>query len=215
MGDMPLINFNPIHAGKRLFDVLFSLIVLIVLTPVLIFIAIAIKLEDMGPVFYGHRRITASGKEFNCWKFRTMCNDADKKLEEILSTNPQAKKEWELSFKLKNDPRITWVGKILRKTSFDELPQFFNVLVGDMSVVGARPIVVKEMDDYYKECAGIYCSIKPGITGPWQVGKRSDVEDYDQRIKLDTQYIMNPSFWLDLKIIFKTVICMVSGKGAY
>jgi lipopolysaccharide/colanic/teichoic acid biosynthesis glycosyltransferase len=116
---------------------------------------------------------------------------------------------------MKKDPRVTWIGKILRKTSLDELPQFLNVLKGDVSVVGARPIVGRELCDYYGENGGIYCSIKPGITGIWQVGRRSDTCDYQERVDLDTWYILNHSFWLDLKIIFKTIGVMFTRKGAY
>jgi lipopolysaccharide/colanic/teichoic acid biosynthesis glycosyltransferase len=116
---------------------------------------------------------------------------------------------------LKKDPRITRVGRFLRRTSLDEFPQFYNVLKGDMSVVGARPIVGHELQDFYKESAGRYCSMKPGITGPWQVGRRSDVGDYSERVELDDWYILNYSLWNDLKIIGKTIISMIKGNGAY
>jgi len=116
---------------------------------------------------------------------------------------------------LKNDLRITWIGKLLRKTSLDELPQFLNVLKGEMSVVGARPIVHKELSEYYCENGGVYCSIKPGITGIWQVSKRSDTTNYQERVDLDTWYILNHNLWLDLKIIFKTIGRMITQKGAY
>ena len=174
-----------------------------------------IKLSDWGPVFYGHRRITVFGKEFRCLKFRTMRVDADQKLAEILENDPEACREWVQTFKLKKDPRVTWLGRILRKTSLDELPQFINVLCGEMSVVGARPIVQKEFCDYYKENGGIYCSIKPGITGPWQIGQRSDTEDYQERVALDTWYALNRNIWLDIKIIAQTVVKVLSGSGAY
>ena len=215
LGDMILLNFNPDTRWKRAFDIIFSLFAIIMILPALVIIAFLVKIEDGGPVFYGHRRITAAGNEFKCWKFRTMFVNADKKLAEILARDPAAREEWEKTFKLKNDPRVSRIGKFLRKTSLDELPQFFNVLAGEMSVVGARPIVEKELSDYYKEHGGIYCSMKPGITGPWQVGKRSDTEDYTERIQLDTWYIQNYSFLLDLKIIIKTVTSILHGKGAY
>ena len=125
------------------------------------------------------------------------------------------KKNGKKTFKLKNDPRITPIGKFLRKTSLDELPQFFNVLKGDMSVVGPRPVVEEELRKYYRDKAKLYMSVKPGITGYWQVEGRSDVEDYEERVKMDEWYIKNQSFWLDLKIIFKTVKVMLTGKGAY
>jgi len=215
LGEMLLINFNPAIQWKRYFDILFSLLAIIFSFPMTLAIAVLIKLEDGGPVFYGHKRITMAGKEFKCLKFRTMFVDADKKLEEILRADPNAREEWARSFKLKNDPRLTRIGRFLRKTSLDELPQFINVLKGEMSVVGARPIVEKELFDYYKENGGLYCSMKPGITGLWQVGKRNDVDDYGERVQLDTWYVQNHSLWLDIKIIFKTVNAVFHGKGAY
>jgi lipopolysaccharide/colanic/teichoic acid biosynthesis glycosyltransferase len=181
----------------------------------MLFIALLIKLSDGGPVFYRHKRITAAGKTFNCLKFRTMKVGADRELKKILDENEELKKEWEQHFKLKNDPRITPVGRFLRRTSLDEFPQFINVLRGDMSVVGARPIVGDELNDFYKESAGRYCSMKPGITGPWQVGRRSDVDEYGERVRMDDWYILNYSLWTDIKIIAKTVYCMVKGNGAY
>jgi exopolysaccharide biosynthesis polyprenyl glycosylphosphotransferase len=215
LGDVLILDFNPESDGMRVFDILFSLFVIAFTLPLTLVIALVIKLQDGGPVFYGHRRITIAGKEFFCLKFRTMHVDADKKLKQILENDPEARKEWEQTFKLKNDPRVTWVGRILRKTSLDELPQFINVLRGEMSVVGARPIVSRELADYYKENAGIYCSVKPGVTGIWQVSKRSDTENYDERVELDTWYALNRDFLLDLKIICKTVGCVFRGKGAY
>jgi lipopolysaccharide/colanic/teichoic acid biosynthesis glycosyltransferase len=143
-----------------------------------------------------------------------MCVDADKRLEDILNNDSAAQQEWERTFKLKHDPRITWIGRFLRKTSLDELPQFLNVLRGEMSVVGARPIVQRELCDYYKENGGIYCSIKPGITGIWQVSRRRNSKDYQERIKMDVWYAINRNFWLDLKIIFLTVPCMIRRDGA-
>ncbi|QCQ20846.1 sugar transferase [Desulfoglaeba alkanexedens] len=215
LGSMMLLDFNPESGRKRLFDVAFSLLVILCSLPLTLPIALLIKLNDGGPVFYGHRRITVSGREFNCLKFRTMCVDADRKLAEILERDPAARREWAQTFKLKNDPRVTWLGRFLRKTSLDELPQFINVLRGEMSVVGARPIVHKELCEYYRENGGIYCSIKPGITGPWQIGKRSDTEDYQERVELDTWYAVNRNFWLDLKIICLTVVKVLRGSGAY
>jgi len=213
-GDLLLLNFNPEFRLKRYFDVVFSLLVLLSTLPLTLVIALLIKLQDGGPVFYGQRRVTAAGKRFRCLKFRTMCVDAEKMLKDILERDPEAKAEWEKSYKLKNDPRVTWIGRFLRKTSLDELPQFINVLKGEMSVVGARPIVGQELKQYYKENGGLYCSIKPGITGPWQVRMRSETKNYQDRVDLDTWYVLNHSMWMDLKIIFKTVWAMFSGKGA-
>jgi lipopolysaccharide/colanic/teichoic acid biosynthesis glycosyltransferase len=159
--------------------------------------------------------VTAGGKEFRCWKFRTMVPDAEKRLQKILDSDPEAAGEWQKGFKLKDDQRITKIGRFLRKASLDELPQFFNVLKGDMSIVGARPVVSKELYDYYHEEAGLYCSIKPGITGLWQVGKRNDIVDYGERVKADIWYIQHLSPWMDLKIIAKTAWRVIRPNGAY
>lgn len=215
LGSLLILNFNPNTEWKRGFDLIFSTAVLVCTLPLTLIIAIAVKLSDGGPVFYKHSRITAAGKSFDCLKFRTMRVGADKELKSLLAKNPAMKREWEQSYKLKNDPRITTIGKFLRHTSLDEFPQFINVIRGDMSVVGARPIVGKELNGFYKESAGRYCSMKPGITGPWQVGRRSNVEAYEERIQLDDWYILNYSLWTDIKIIIKTVAAMFSGKGAY
>ncbi|MBN1226264.1 MAG: sugar transferase [Deltaproteobacteria bacterium] len=215
LGEVMLIAFNPDSIKKRFFDVFFSLLIILLSLPLILIISIIIKLQDGGPIFYRHRRITVTGKEFHCLKFRTMNVDSDSKLKEILENDPKAYEEWRKNFKLKKDPRVTFIGRFLRKTSLDELPQFINVLKGQMSVVGARPIVYEELYDYYKDVAPIYCSIKPGITGPWQVDKRSDTESYDKRVELDKWYVLNNSFWLDMKIIFKTLWCIIKGKGAY
>ncbi|HIQ37691.1 MAG TPA: sugar transferase, partial [Desulfocapsa sulfexigens] len=176
--------------------------------------AILVKLQDGGPVFYQHLRITATGKEFKCLKFLSMVVDAEEQLQQLLADNPEQREEWERSFKLKNDPRITRLGKFLRKSSLDELPQFINALKGEMSVVGARPIVDKELTNFYKESAGRYCSMKPGITGPWQVERRSDTSSYDERVGMDDWYILNYSLWTDIKIILKTVRRVFDGRGA-
>jgi exopolysaccharide biosynthesis polyprenyl glycosylphosphotransferase len=215
LGKLLILNFNPHTEWKRGFDIVFSLGALLFTLPLTLLIALLIKLDDGGPVFYRHRRITAAGKEFNCLKFRTMRVGAEHELPDLLAAHPELKKEWETGYKLKNDPRVTKIGKFLRRTSLDEFPQFINVLKGDMSVVGARPIVGRELKDFYKESAGRYCSMKPGITGPWQVGKRSDIEDYKERVELDDWYILNYSLWNDIKIIGKTILMMIKGNGAY
>jgi len=199
---------------KRLFDIVFSVFAIIITLPITIPIAIIIKLTDGGSIIYGHERVGKDGKKFKVLKFRSMYMDADKKLKEILENDPQAKEEWEKTFKLKNDPRITPIGKFLRKTSLDELPQFINVLKGEMSVVGPRPVVEEELKKYYKDKAELYKSVKPGVTGYWQVEGRSYTE-YEERIKMDEYYIKNRSFLMDLKIILKTIKVMITGKGAY
>jgi lipopolysaccharide/colanic/teichoic acid biosynthesis glycosyltransferase len=161
----------------------------------------------------------ATGREFECLKFRTMAVDADRQLAEILEDDKELAREWKKNFKLKEDPRITRVGRFLRRTSLDEFPQFYNVLKGEMSVVGARPIVGRELAEYYKgngeQSAGRYVSMKPGITGPWQVTKRNDIDDYRERVELDDWYVLNYSLWYDITVIFKTIRCMFTGKGAY
>lgn len=215
LGKMLILNFNPHTEWKRGFDILFSSLVLFFSLPLTLLISLLIKLEDGGPVIYKHRRITAAGKEFDCLKFRTMRVGADDELEKLLENDPALREEWEQTYKLKNDPRITRIGKILRKTSLDEFPQFLNVLKGDMSVVGARPIVGRELQSFYQESAGRYCSMKPGITGPWQVGKRSNVDDYQERVNLDDWYILNYSLWTDIKIILRTIYIMFKRDGAY
>jgi len=215
LGKMLILNFNPHTEWKRGFDILFSLCVLTLCSPVMLFISLLVKLEDGGPIIYRHKRITAAGKEFDCLKFRTMRVGAEDELQDLLKNDPRLKDEWEHTFKLKNDPRITRIGRLLRKTSLDEFPQFINVLKGDMSVVGARPIVGGELTTFYRESAGRYCSMKPGITGPWQVSKRSDIDDYQERVNLDDWYILNYSLWTDIKIILRTVYIMFKRDGAY
>jgi len=219
LGEMLVLNFNPDRQWKRTFDIIFSSCVLLLGAPVFLLLAIAIKLDSKGPIFYRHRRIMATGREFYCLKFRTMVVDAEQQLEKLLQKSPELRAEWERNYKLKKDPRITRIGRFLRRTSLDELPQFINVLRGEMSVVGARPIVGKELEEYYKgngeQSAGRYCSMKPGITGPWQVIKRSDIVNYQERVELDDWYVLNYSLRTDLKIIAKTVVCMFTGKGAY
>jgi putative colanic acid biosynthesis UDP-glucose lipid carrier transferase len=215
LGKMLVLNFNPHTEWKRSFDVLFSFFVLLITLPLTLLVSLLIKLEDGGPVIYRHRRITAAGKEFDCLKFRTMRKNADRELRALLEKNPELREEWEQNYKLKKDPRITRIGSLLRKTSLDEFPQFINVLKGDMSVVGARPIVGGELQSFYRESAGRYCSMKPGITGPWQVGKRSNIEDYQERVDLDDWYILNYSLWTDIKIIIRTVYIIFKRDGAY
>jgi len=215
LGDIPIMVFNLFPAWKRFFDLAFSLVSLILTAPLFAIIALLIKFEDGGPVFYRHMRIGESGQVFGCLKFRSMHINSDQHLEALLASDPVLQKEWQETFKLKNDTRITRIGLFLRKTSLDELPQFINVLWGEMSVVGARPIVSEELTTYYNKTAITYCAMKPGITGPWQVGKRNDTEDYNERVDLDRWYILNASIWLDIKIIIKTVLKMFITKGAY
>ena len=198
---------------KTVFDYVLTIIGTIVILPLFIVIAIWIYKDSPGPVIFKHRRIGKNGREFNCYKFRSMCADAKEKLEQLLANDPESKAEWEKDFKLKNDPRITKSGAFLRKTSLDELPQIFNVLKGEMSLVGPRPIIKDEMVRY-GEFINDYLMVKPGITGMWQVSGRSDI-DYKQRVQLDSWYVHNWSVWLDIMLLYKTFKVVLLKKGAY
>jgi exopolysaccharide biosynthesis polyprenyl glycosylphosphotransferase len=219
LGEMLVLSFNPYRSWKRGFDIIFSTVVLLLASPLLLLIALLVKFDSPGLVFYRHRRITLSGREFECLKFRTMVVGAQEQLETILASDPALSEEWNKSYKLKNDPRVTRIGSFLRRTSLDEFPQFVNVLKGEMSVVGARPIIGRELEEFYKnkgtESAGLYCSMKPGVTGPWQVMMRTDMENYQDRVDLDDWYVLNHSLWNDIKIIGQTILCVITGKGAY
>jgi lipopolysaccharide/colanic/teichoic acid biosynthesis glycosyltransferase len=201
--------------GKRVFDFLFALGVLILFSPLYLFLALLIRLSSPGSVLYVQRRVGRHGKPFSCMKFRTMVVDADLALEELLDRCPVSKAEFEDSFKLKNDPRITPIGKWLRMTSMDEFPQFWNVLVGDMSIVGPRPLVQDELPKYGEAIEEVL-TIRPGITGLWQVSGRNDIP-YDRRVQIDSRYVRRHSIWLDLEIIFRTigVVIFPKGNGAY
>jgi exopolysaccharide production protein ExoY len=199
---------------KRIFDILFSLCFFSLGLPLLLLIACAIKLTSKGKIVYSHERIGRGGVRFRCYKFRTMRKDADAYLNTLLKAHPDLKNEWEASRKLKKDPRITYIGAFLRKTSLDELPQFWNVLKGDLSIVGPRPVVQAELDKYYGCKKEKILSVRPGLTGIWQVSGRNDVS-YMKRVFLDEKYIDSQSFWLDLKLILKTIPAMVKSSGAY
>jgi exopolysaccharide production protein ExoY len=199
--------------AKRWFDMAAALTAIVLLLPLLCLIALAIKLWDRGPVFYRHRRVGLNGTAFDCLKFRSMVVDADEVLLRHLAANGEAAREWEETRKLKRDPRITPLGSSMRKTSLDELPQLLNILKGEMSVVGPRPIVTAEVPKY-----GIfidhYLRARPGLTGPWQVSGRNDV-DYATRVALDRDYIEEWSFRRDLAIIAKTARVVFTGRGCY
>ncbi|EOG7227333.1 undecaprenyl-phosphate galactose phosphotransferase WbaP [Klebsiella michiganensis] len=197
---------------KRVFDVFGSLAIIIILSPALIYISRKVK-EDGGPAIYGHERIGKGGQPFKCLKFRSMVINSKEVLENLLENDPNAKKEWNATFKLKNDPRITKIGGFLRRTSLDELPQLFNVLKGEMSLVGPRPIITDELARYNDE-VDYYLLSKPGMTGLWQVSGRSDV-DYETRVYLDAWYVKNWSMWNDIAILFKTIGVVLKKDGAY
>lgn len=199
---------------KRIFDLFFSLFVLIVFSPIYFLIAIAIYIDSPGPIFYQHKRVGRGGKEILCLKFRTMRPAADQILQKMLAGSVQMKREWNQFYKLKNDPRITRLGKFLRKSSLDELPQFFNVLRGDLSVVGPRPVVIEEIEKYYGKKAEKILSIRPGLTGIWQTSGRNDLS-FDKRIELEEKYVDTHTFFKDLCLIAKTIPVMLFAKGAF
>ena len=197
---------------KRTMDIVGSLAIITLLSPVLLYLYFSVK-KDGGNAIYGHPRIGRNGKTFNCLKFRSMVVNSKEVLDELLRTDPEARAEWEKDFKLKNDPRITKIGAFIRKTSLDELPQLFNVLKGEMSLVGPRPIVADELERYQDDVE-YYLMAKPGMTGLWQVSGRNDV-DYNTRVYFDSWYVKNWSLWNDIAILFKTVNVVLKRDGAY
>ena len=196
---------------KLSFDLAASAAALVVLAPAMLVIAALVSL-DGGPVFYAHRRVGARGQIFDCLKFRSMVVNGDAALQRVLATNPAAAEEWAHTHKLRRDPRITWIGHLLRKTSLDELPQLLNVLRLEMSLVGPRPIVSLEIPKYAEDIA-YYYETRPGITGLWQVSGRSDTT-YAERVRLDTYYVKNWTLWQDVSILAKTIPAVISGRGA-
>lgn len=198
---------------KTIFDFALTLVGTVAISPILIFIAIWIYKDSPGPVIFKHTRIGKNGKKFPCYKFRSMCIDAKEKLAELLENDPVAKAEWERDFKLKNDPRITKSGAFLRRTSLDELPQIFNVLKGEMSLVGPRPVIEEELERY-GEYVNDYLMVKPGITGMWQINGRNDTS-YAERVCMDSWYVRNWSIWIDNLILWRTLKSVIRCKGAY
>lgn len=212
----PVASYNvtgTLRRVKRILDLVLSAIALLLLSPLLIAVSIAIKLDSDGPVFYRHRRLGRNMREFSVLKFRTMHRDADRRLQALLDSDPKLRAEFEATFKLKNDPRVTRVGRFLRKYSIDELPQFFNILAGEMSFVGPRPIVADEVK-YYKDYSLLMFRVRPGATGLWQVSGRSDTS-YENRVRLDTRYVQEWTLWDDIKIIAKTPAAVLKRRGAY
>lgn len=196
---------------KRLIDIVGSLTGIILLSPLFLVLGIAIKIEDpKGSIIFGHRRVGKDGKLFPCYKFRSMFDNAEEMKKNFTE---EQKKEYAETFKLKDDPRITKVGKFIRKTSLDELPQLFNILIGDMSIVGPRPIVTKELE-FYGKYEVYYKAVKPGLTGLWQVSGRSDTT-YDERVALDMEYISERNIFKDLYIIIMTAVKVLKREGSY
>jgi undecaprenyl-phosphate galactose phosphotransferase len=199
---------------KRAFDLVAALSLLLFVAPLMAVIALRIKLADGGPVFFAHTRVGRQGQLFKCYKFRTMVTNSAEVLARLLAHDPTARAEWERERKLKHDPRITAIGRLLRRTSLDELPQLINVVRGEMSLVGPRPVVPDELA-LYGEAKIYYLQVRPGLTGLWQISGRNDV-DYERRVSLDTWYVRNWTLWYDILILFRTAVVVPSrSSGAY
>jgi len=200
------------RVSKRMLDILGASALLVLLSPLLLAVTLLI-LRDGGKVLFGHRRVGAGGRSFKCWKFRTMVPNAEAVLRDLLERDPEARREWEKDFKLRNDPRITPIGKFLRTTSLDELPQLINVLAGEMSLVGPRPIVTDEIVRYGAAFHD-YTRCRPGITGVWQISGRNDT-GYRQRVHLDQQYARQSTLGGDIAILLRTPVAVLRRSGAY
>lgn len=197
---------------KRAFDIVASAAALIILSPIMLIAAILVYVDDPGRVFYGHVRIGKNGKPFKMWKFRSMYMNADKMINLL---TPEQAKQYYTEFKIDNDPRITKIGNFLRKTSLDELPQLFNVLCNDMSLVGPRPLIESEIQTYYEDTHDVLLAVKPGVTGYWQAYARNNATyQSGERQKMEMYYVRNASLWLDIKILFKTVVSVLRKDGA-
>ncbi len=196
--------------AKRSMDIAVSSILILLLLPIWVLVALAIKLDSRGPIFYSQARVGYKGQHFKFWKFRSMCIDADQKKQELLNKNDI---QGNLLFKMKSDPRISRVGKFIRKYSIDELPQLWNVLIGDMSLVGPRPAVPGEVSQYTSDQRERLLAV-PGITCIWQVSGRSEIP-FEQQVKMDVDYIKNQSTWMDLKLLVLTIPAVLMAKGAY
>jgi lipopolysaccharide/colanic/teichoic acid biosynthesis glycosyltransferase len=197
----------------RAFDVTLAAVLVLLLWPVMLGAALLVRISSPGPIIFRHVRVGRNGTRFECFKFRTMNNEAEKLLAELLGACGTMSREWECNQKIRRDPRITGVGQILRRFSIDELPQLFNVLRGDMSIVGPRPIVENEVVRY-GDVFELYTTVKPGITGLWQVSGRTNLS-YGDRVLLDQFYIRHWSPWLDIYILAKTAVALANRDGAY
>ncbi|CAB3776138.1 hypothetical protein LMG28688_00173 [Paraburkholderia caffeinitolerans] len=200
------------HAVKRVFDIVVGSMLIVMLLPVLVVLALIVK-SDGGPALYGHTRVGRNGKKFRCLKFRSMVVNSAEVLKQLLDTDPEARAEWEREFKLKHDVRVTRIGHFLRRSSLDELPQLWNVVRGEMSLVGPRPIIDQELERYGAN-SKYYLMATPGITGLWQVSGRCET-DYATRVSLDVNYVQNWSLHRDIEILFKTFFVVIRGTGAY
>ena len=198
---------------KRLLDIMISIVGMLILIPVTLGVWLANLIsKDNGPVFFKNKRIGLNGETIYIYKYRSMCMNAEAKLEELMANDPKIREEYLTNKKLENDPRITKVGKFIRKTSIDELPQFINVFLGNMTVVGPRPYLPREKEDMGYHYDNII-KVKPGVTGFWQVNGRSDTE-FRERLEMDSHYVAKRSMWMDIKIFFKTIWVVIVGKGA-
>ena len=204
-------SFFPI--AKRALDIVGAGLGLVVLAPFFLIVAMMVR-ADGGPAFFAHQRVGRGGKLFGCLKFRSMVIDSQARLEDLLANDPAARAEWDATRKLKNDPRITRIGRFLRSSSLDELPQLINVLRGEMSLVGPRPVQEAEIDRYYGASAAHYMAVRPGITGLWQVSGRSETS-YESRVALDVAYVSRPSLLADIAILLRTPVAVLSRRGAH
>lgn len=201
--------------SKRAMDIVLALGMMVFLFPLYVLVAILIKMNDGGPALFKQRRIGVDGKEFYCYKFRTMVLNAEEQLKSVLDNDPEAAAQWRKFKKLKKDPRITSVGRFLRKSSLDELPQLLNIIKGEMSVIGPRTIIRAETPNYGgMSDFAVYCSVRPGVLGLWQLSGRSDT-GFERRVELDVKYVREWSLWGDIKILFISVPAVLLGKGAY
>ncbi len=206
-------NLIPKSRVARVMDLSLILLAAPYIILAFVIIMILIKLDSRGPIFYRQARIGRFGRKFHVYKFRTMVQNADQILQIYLEKSPELRAEWLATHKLKQDPRVTRIGAILRKLSLDELPQLWNIVIGDMSLVGPRPIVDAEVEKYGK-CFDLYIKVRPGLTGLWQVSGRNDTT-YERRVELDEYYVLNRSMRLDLEILWKTVFVVLKKDGAY
>ena len=211
LGGYPTARFTPM--AKRALDIAIASAALLVAAPFFLIVSLMVRM-DGGPAFYAHPRVGRLGTIFGCLKFRSMVVDSQARLEALLASDPDARAEWDATRKLKNDPRITRIGRFLRATSLDELPQLINVLRGEMAIVGPRPVTLTELDQYYGAAAAHYLTVRPGITGLWQVSGRSETS-YDQRVALDVAYVSQPSLLADMRILLKTPVAVLSRRGAH
>ena len=197
-------------AGKRALDLAGAFGLMLLFSPVMLMVALLVRVQGRGVIF-GHERIGRDGYSFRCYKFRSMVPDAERRLQDLLARDPEARREWAENHKLDNDPRITRLGHFLRRSSLDELPQLWNVLRGDMSLVGPRPVTLPELERY-GDSVGAYLALRPGLTGPWQVSGRNNIS-YDERVRMDRDYAMSCSLAQDVLVLLRTVRAVVVASG--